>query len=100
MCFRVSGIIGGRENIGGIEVRAELFGDDGPPHEFGNSEEFEELSFGGDESVAGIGMDAVEEVGLFVVVRRENDVVNHSLENLEVDVGLAFKGWCGGTHCM
>lgn len=59
-CFRISRCRGGRENVGGIEVRAEFFGDNRPPHEFGNSEEFKELGFRRNESVAGIGMNAVE----------------------------------------
>ena len=63
-------------------MRAEFLGDDGPAHEFGDGEEFEELGFGWDEGVAGVGLDAVEEVGLFVVVGREDNVEDYSLEDL------------------
>ena len=73
----------------------EFLGDNRPPHEFGDGEEFKQLCLRGDESVAGIGMDAVEEVRLLVVVVRENNVVNHSLENLKGDVRLGVKGGCG-----
>ena len=61
----------------------EFLGDDGPPHEFGDGEEFEELGFWRDEGVAGVGVDAVEEVGLFVVVGGEDHIVDYSLENLD-----------------
>lgn len=98
VCFRINGSRGGRENVGGTEVGTEFFGDDGPPHEFGNGEKFEELGLRGDESVAGIGMDAVEEVGLLVVIRRKNDIVNYSLENLRGYVRVGFKGWCGAAY--
>ena len=81
----VGGGVGGRfEDVGGAEVGAELLGHDGPAHEFGDREEFEEAGFGGDEGVAGIGVDAVEEVGLLVVVGGEEDVVYDSLKSLDV----------------
>lgn len=70
------------EDVGGAEVGAKFLGDDGPTHEFGDCEKFEELGFGGDEGVAGVGVDAVEEVGLFVVVGRKDDVEDYSLEDL------------------
>lgn len=40
----------------------------------------------GDEGIPGIGVDTVEEVRLFVIVRRENDVVDNSLEDLGKNV--------------
>ena len=85
--FGVGGVGGGGgggrvEDVGGAEVGAEFLGDDGPAHEFGDGEEFEELGFRGDEAVAGVGVDAVQEVGLFVVVGGEDDVVDDSLEDL------------------
>ena len=85
--FGVLGGGGGVEDVGGAEVRAVSLVDHGPAHEFGYSEEFEECCFGGDEGVAAIEVDAVEEVGLFVVVRGEDDVVDYSLEDLRA--GLA-----------
>jgi len=85
--FRIGirGWLGG-EDIGSTERRAVLFGNEGPAHEFGACEEFEERSFFRDQRVAGIGIDAVEEVGLLVVVGREDDVENYALEDLEVTV--------------
>lgn len=62
----------------------EFFGNNGPTHEFGNGEEFQELLFERDEGVAGIGIDALEEVGLFVIVGGEDYIVNNSLENLRI----------------
>ena len=89
----------GGKDVGGAEVGAKFLGDDGPTHEFGYGEEFEELLFEGDEGVAGVRVDAVEEVGLFVVVGGEDDVVDYSLENLwnvflldEGRVGRGIKG--------
>lgn len=63
---------------------AKSLGDDGPAHEFRDGEGFEELLLVGDEGVAGVGVDAVEEVGLFIVMRGEKDIVYDSLEDLEV----------------
>ena len=74
----------GGEDIGGAEVRAETLGDDGPAHELGNGEGFDEVFFFGDEGVAGVVVDAVEEVGLFVVVGSKEDVEDYSLEYLDV----------------
>ncbi len=76
----------GGEDIGSTERRAVLFGHEGPAHEFGACEEFEERSFLRDKGVAAIGIDAVEEVGLLVVVGREDDVEDYALEDLEVTV--------------
>ncbi len=78
----VFGVFGGGEDVGGAEVGAEAVGDDGPAHDFGDGEGFEEFFFYGDEGVADVGVDAVEEVGLFVVVGGEEDVVDDSLEDL------------------
>ncbi len=63
---------------------AEAFGDDGPAHELGDGEGFEQLLLVGDEGVAGVGVYAVEKVGLLVIVGCEEDVVDDSLEDLEV----------------
>ena len=80
--FGVMGGGGGVEDVGGAEVRAVFLGDDGPAHEFGDGKEFEEGGFRRDEGVAAVEVDAVEKVGLFVVVGGENDVIDYSLENL------------------
>lgn len=58
----------GGEDIGSTKRGAVLFGNEGPSHEFRACEEFEERSFFRDQRVACIGIDAVEEVGLLVVV--------------------------------
>ena len=73
----------GGEDVGGAEMGAEALGDDGPAHQLGDGEGFEQLLLVGDEGVARIGVDAVEEVGLFVVVRGEEDVIDDPLEDLE-----------------
>lgn len=65
-------------------------GDEGPPHELGDGEEFEEGGFLRDESVSGFGVDAVEEVGLFVVVRCEDNVEDDPLEDLGMINQLPF----------
>lgn len=77
--FGIIGGGGGVEDVGGAKVRAVLLGDDGPAHEFRDGEELEEGGFSRDEGVAAVEVDAVEEVGLFVVVGGENDVVDYPL---------------------
>lgn len=82
--FLVGGLArGGIEDIGAAEMGAKELRYFRPAHEFVNGEEFEELGFEGDLAVAGVSDDAVEEVGLFVVVGGKNNVVDDSLENLE-----------------
>jgi hypothetical protein len=49
-----------------------------------NGEELEELGVEGDLVVSGIFVDAVEEVGLLVVVGGEDDIVDDSLEDLRM----------------
>lgn len=61
---------------------AKSLGNDGPTHKFRDGESFEQLLLAGDEGVAGVRIDAVEEVGLFVVVGGEKDIVDYSLEDL------------------
>ena len=62
---------------------AEALGNDGPAHEFGDGEGLEQLLLVGDERVAGVGVYAVEKVGLLVVVGGEKDIVDDPLEDLE-----------------
>ena len=81
--FGVVGVRGCGENVCRAEMRAEALGNDGPAHEFGDCEGFEEFFFFGDEGVAGVGVDAVEEVRLFVVVWCEEDVEDYSLKDLQ-----------------
>lgn len=84
---------GGGEDVRGAEVGTVGFGDDGPAHEFGDGELFEETLFFGDEDIARVGVDPVEEVGLFVVVGGENDVVDYSLEDGVELFGGFFDGF-------
>ena len=98
--FRV-GRRGGRrgfgiEDVGGAEVGAKFLRDDGPAHEFGDGEEFEELGLCGDESVASIKMNAMEEVGLLVVVRGKDYIVYYALEDLR-GLGVRFSVMKGAT---
>ncbi len=72
----------GREDIGGEKVGAEDFGDFRPAHDLVDGKKFEELGFKGDLGIAGIFVDAVEKVRLFVVVGSEDDEVDDSLEGL------------------
>ena len=68
---------------------AKALGNNGPAHQFRDSEGFQKLLLIRDEGIAGIGVDAVEEVGLFIVVGSEEDVVDHSLKDLRIsDHGL------------
>lgn len=82
MGFWILLFFGGREDVRGAEMGAETLGDDGPTHELRDGEELEELAFVGDKGVPGVGMDAMEEIGLFVVVGGEEDVIDYSLKNL------------------
>ena len=63
---------------------AKALGNNGPAHQFRDGEGFQKLLLIRDEGVAGIGVDAVEEIGLFIVVGSEEDVVYHSLEDLRI----------------
>ena len=61
---------------------AEALGYDGPAHEFWDGEELQKLVFLWDETVPSIGINAVEKVGLFIIMGREEDVVYDSLKDL------------------
>ena len=82
---------------------AKALGNDGPAHEFRNGEGFEELLLVGDEGVAGVGIYAMEKVGLLVIVRGEEDVKNDSLEDLEAvsrrDTKERAMGWPTACSC-
>ena len=81
---------------------AEALGNDGPAHEFGDGEGLEQLLLVGDERVAGVGVYAVEKVGLLVVVGCEKNVVDDPLEDLEA-VNCRNKvvgmGWLTACSC-
>lgn len=91
---------GGVEDVGGAEVGAEFLGHDGPAHEFGDGEEFEELGFRRDEVVARVRVDAVQQVGLFVVVGGEDDVVDDSLEDLRKIALVSWYAWDRETETL
>jgi len=70
---------------------AELLCDHGPAHELGYGEQLDELRVLGDLGVARVALDAVDQVGLLVVVRREDDEVDDALQNLcDVLVGEIY----------
>lgn len=48
-----------------------------------NGEELEELSIGRDLRVSSVLVNTVEEVGLFIIVRSEDNIVNDSLQDLQ-----------------
>ena len=71
------------EDVRVAEVGPVLLGHHGPAHQLGHGEELEEGVVGGDEvRGAAVFGDAVEEVGLFVVVGGEDDEVDDALEGL------------------
>ena len=71
------------EDVSGAEMGAIFSSHDWPAHEFRDRKELEEGSLGGDEGVAGVEIDTVEEVGLFVVMGGKDYVVDDSLQHLE-----------------
>lgn len=82
----VFGLVGLRvEDVGAAEVRPECFGDVGPSHQLMDCELFQELGFHWHERVAAILLYPVEKIGLFVVVRGQEDVVDDTLESLVGD---------------
>lgn len=70
------------ENVCGAEVGPKLFGNDWPAHKFGDREEFQKLRFKGNKAVAGVDVYAMEKIGLLVVIRRQDDVIDDSLKSL------------------
>jgi hypothetical protein len=70
------------EYIGAAEVRTKQLSNFWPSHEFVNGEEFKELCIEGDLVDSGVFLYAVEEIGLFVVVGGEDDIVDNSLQDL------------------
>lgn len=91
------------EDVGGAKVGAEALGNYGPAHEFGDGEGFEQLLLVGDEGVSSVGVYAMEKVGLLVIVRREKNVIDDSLEDLEVvSCRIAEEramGWLTACSC-
>jgi hypothetical protein len=71
------------EDISAAEMGTEELCDLGPSHEFVNGEELEELGVEWYLGISGISVNTVEEVGLFVVVGSEDDIVYDSLQDLE-----------------
>ena len=72
----------GGEDVSAAKVRTIFLRDNGPSHKFRDGEEFEELGFSRDEVVTGIEVNAVKEVGLFVIVWGEDNKIDYSLEDL------------------
>jgi hypothetical protein len=83
-------------------VWTETFRDNRPSHELRDSKGLKEFLFFGDKRVSGIGVDAMEEVGLFVVMRGEEDIVDDSLKDLEIISGVDCGGLAAGlsTDCV
>ena len=71
------------EHISAAEVGTEQLGNFWPSHEFVNGEEFEKLCIERDLVDSGVFLYAVEEVGLFIVVGGEDDIVDDSLQDLK-----------------
>jgi hypothetical protein len=71
------------EDICAAEMRTKELRNFWPSHEFVNGEELEELGIEWYLGISGISVNAMEEVGLFVVVGGEDDIVDDSLQDLE-----------------
>ena len=74
------------ENVGGAEVRPKLFGNYRPAHEFGDRKEFQKFRFERNKAVAGVAVYAMEKIRLFVVVRRQDDIIDDPLKRLDLKV--------------
>ena len=70
------------EDIGIGQVRPELLRNHGPPHQLWDGEELDELCVLWDQRVACVALDAVDEIGLLVIVWCEDDEVDDALEDL------------------
>jgi hypothetical protein len=70
------------EHISAAEVGTEQLGNFWPSHEFMYGEEFEELCVKRDLVDSGVFLYSVEEIGLFVVIGGEDDIVDNSLQDL------------------
>ncbi len=84
MCFGIIRRTGRRrrENARCPQMGPELLGNNRPSHKFGDGEEFQQLGFKRDQAVAVVAVYAMQKIGLFVVVRREDDIINYSLKGL------------------
>lgn len=69
----------GIKNIGTAKMRSEYLSDFRPSHQLVYCEKLEELGIGRYLGVAGVFVDTVKKVGLFVVVGCENDIVDDPL---------------------
>jgi hypothetical protein len=61
-------------------VRAKLLGNHGPAHQLGDGKELHQAGFLGDLRQSRVLLDAVQEVGLFIIVGREDNVVDYAGE--------------------
>ncbi len=62
---------------------SEILRYDRPPHYLVDGKEFEKLGFEGYLGVAGVFLNAVEEIGLFIIEGGEDGVEDDSLQYLE-----------------
>lgn len=81
--FRVLGVGLCGEDIGLAEVWTIVLGDGRPAHQLVHGEEFQEGGIGRDLLVARIAVNAVKEIGLFIIVGGEDDEVDYTLKGLE-----------------
>ena len=76
------------KDVRSAQVRSEVLLYLGPAHQLVDGEELEELGLDRNLSVAGVRLNAVKKVGLLIVVRSEDNVVNDALESLDKSVIL------------
>ena len=88
----IGGLSGsGIEDVGAAEVRTKELGYFGPSHEFVNGEQSEKLGLERNLLDSRVFVDSVEQVGLFVVVRGEDNIVDDSLKGLK-RLAFVFRG--------
>ena len=72
------------EDIRGAQLLAKFLGSDRPPVELRNGEKLKQLGFDRYLCIARVAVDAVQEVGLLVVVGCEDDEVDDALKYLGI----------------
>jgi hypothetical protein len=83
VCFLIFRLIRSRiKNVSATEMWTKELSNFWPSHEFVDGKKFEELSIERYLSITDVFLHTVEEVGLFVVVGSEDNVVNDSLQDL------------------
>lgn len=66
-----------------------------PSHKFWDGEEFEELGVKRHFVISTILLDTVEEVGLFIIVWGQDNIVDDSLQNLAVSITVSSLPYLG-----